>query len=162
LHEGRVRFYLVDRILELEPPSRIVVSKVLSRAEEYLGDHFPARPVMPGVMMLQVCVEAGMWLLRAEGRAEHGAVLSEVRNIRYGNFFEPGGEMRAEVTLMGEDEGVFKFKAEGRVGEERVISARMYLRELAVETAGGRPLARLAGKIKSALDERYALISAEK
>lgn len=156
-----MRFYLVDRIVEIEPGRRIVVSKVLSRAEEYLADHFPRRPVMPGVMMLQVCVEAGMWLLRAEGKAAHGAVLKEVRNIRYGNFFEPGREMRAEVTLMGEDDGLFKFKAEGHVGDDRVISARMFLEELSVET-GGRDLPRLAEKIRTALDERYELIAAEK
>ena len=116
-----MRLQLVDRILELEVGKRILVSKVLSRAEEYLGDHFPKRPVMPGVMMLQVCVEAGMWLLRAAGEAPYGAVLTEVRNIRYGRFFEPGREMRAEVTLLEGADGKFKFKAEGFVGDERTI-----------------------------------------
>lgn len=154
-----MRFQLVDRIVELEPGKRIVVSKVLSRAEEYLADHFPKRPVMPGVMMLQVCVEAGMWLLRAGGKAPCGALLTEVRNIRYGNFFEPGKEMRATVELAGEENGRFKFKAEGRVGDDRVISARLVLEPLAVETAGKR-LDRLAAGIAKALDERYELIKA--
>ncbi len=153
-----MRFHLVDKILELEPGKRILVSKVLSRAEEYLQDHFPKRPVMPGVMMLQVCVEAGMWLLRADGKAPSGAVLREVRNIRYGNFFEPGNEMRAEVVLLGEDAGRFKLKAEGRVGENRVISARMFLEPLLVENAKGK-LERLAGKVSQSLDERYELLS---
>ena len=154
-----MRLQLVDRILEIEPGRRIVVSKVLSRAEEYLGDHFPKRPVMPGVMMLQVCVEAGMWLLRAAGKAPFGAVMSEVRNVRYGTFFEPGREMRAEVEFLGEEDGSFKFKAEGLVGEERVIQARLVLREVSVETPGGKPLPAVAGKVKAALDERYALIA---
>ncbi len=153
-----MRFHLVDRIVELEPPSRIVVLKTLSRAEEYLADHFPSRPVMPGVMMLQVCVEAGMWLMRASGRARYGAHLREVRNIRYGSFFEPGRQMRAQVRLIGETEGMYSFKAEGHVGEDRVISARLVLVEMSIE-AGGRRLARQAGRIEAALDERYALLS---
>lgn len=153
-----MRLQLVDRILQLEHSKRIVVQKVLSRAEEYLGDHFPKRPIMPGVMMLQVCVEAGMWMLHEAGKAPCGAVLREVRNIRYGNMFEPGQEMRAEVTLMGEDEGRFKMKAEGRVGESRVISARMVLEPLSVEV-GGKVIERLSAKVQEALDERYALIA---
>jgi len=154
-----MRLQLVDRILELEPGKRILVSKVLSRAEEYLADHFPKRPVMPGVMMLQVCVEAGMWLMRVEGRAPYGAVLTEVRNIRYGTFFEPGREMRAEVVAAGTQGGKFKFKAEGFVGDQRVIQARLVLEEVRVEAPGGKALARVANKVKAALDDRYALIA---
>jgi 3-hydroxyacyl-[acyl-carrier-protein] dehydratase len=154
-----MRLQLVDRILELEPGKRILVSKVLSRAEEYLADHFPKRPVMPGVMMLQVCVEAGMWLLRAGGHAPYGAVLTEVRNIRYGRFFEPGREMRAEVVLIGVENGRFKFKAEAHAGEERIIQARLVLEEVKVEAPGGRPLPVVAAKVKASLDERYALLA---
>jgi 3-hydroxyacyl-[acyl-carrier-protein] dehydratase len=153
-----MRFQLVDRVLELDPGKRIVVSKVLSRAEEYLGDHFPKRPIMPGVMMLQVCVEAGMWAVRAGGAAPYGAVLTEVRNIRYGNLFEPGNEMRAEVTVLSAEDGRWKMKAEGFVGDARVISARMVLAPVAVEV-DGRPLDRVAAKVKASLDERWALLA---
>ncbi len=116
---------------------------------------------MPGVMMLQVCVEAGMWALRAAGEAEYGAVLTEVRNIRYGNLFEPGGEMRAEVTVLSSEDGKWKMKAEGHVGENRVISARMVLAPVAVEV-DGREIPRVAAKVKAALDDRYALSGAER
>jgi len=157
-----MRLQLVDRILELEVGKRILVSKVLSRAEEYLADHFPKRPVMPGVMMLQVCVEAGMWLLRAQGQAPYGAVLTEVKNIRYGKFFEPGRQMRAEVTLLAAEGGRFKFKAEAHVGDERVIQARMVLEAVSVASPDGKVLERVARKVKEALDERYALIAPAK
>jgi 3-hydroxyacyl-[acyl-carrier-protein] dehydratase len=154
-----MRLQLVDRILELEPGKRIVVAKVLSRAEEYLADHFPKRPVMPGVMMLQVCVEAGMWALRTGGLAPCGAVLTEVSNIRYGAFFQPGTEMIAEVTLLSADGEKYKFKAEGRVGEERTIQARMVLEPLKVIAPDGAPLADIAAKVSASLDDRYALIA---
>ncbi len=153
-----MRLQLVDRIIELEPGRRILVSKVLSRAEEYLADHFPKRPIMPGVFMLQVCVEAGMWLLYAAGEAPYGAVLTEVRNVRYGSMFEPGNEMRAAVEITGRDGGLWKMKAEGHVGENRVISAKMVISPLSIEV-GGRELKRVAAKVKASLEERYALIA---
>ena len=70
-----MKFYLVDRILELEPPKRIVAVKNLSLAEEYLADHFPAYPVMPGVMMLEAVVQAAAWLVRASTDFEKNLIL---------------------------------------------------------------------------------------
>src|SRR6185312_11374358 len=59
-----MRFHLIDRILELEPGKRIRMVKNLTLGEEYLADHFPTFPVMPGVLMLQTLVEGSAWLLR--------------------------------------------------------------------------------------------------
>ena len=53
-----MKFSLVDRILELQPPERIVAVKAVSMAEEYLADHFPTFPVLPGVMMLESMADA--------------------------------------------------------------------------------------------------------
>ena len=53
-----MRFHLVDRILEIEPGRKIRMVKNLTLAEEYLADHFPGFPVMPGVLMLQTLVES--------------------------------------------------------------------------------------------------------
>ena len=60
-----MRFHLIDRILELDPGKRIRMVKNLTLGEEYLADHFPTFPVMPGVLMLQTLVEGSAWLLRA-------------------------------------------------------------------------------------------------
>ena len=57
-------FNLVDRILDVEGDRVIRAVKNLTLGEEYLADHFPTFPVMPGVLMLQTLVEAGAWLLR--------------------------------------------------------------------------------------------------
>jgi len=56
-----MRFNLVDRIVEVQPGRSIRVFKNLTLGEEYLADHFPTFPVMPGVLMLQMLVEAGAW-----------------------------------------------------------------------------------------------------
>ncbi|MAF57059.1 MAG: hypothetical protein CMK03_03890 [Ponticaulis sp.] len=61
-----MKFHLVDRIESLEPGRRIVTIKALSLAEEYLADHFPAFPVLPGVMMIEALVQSAAWLVRVE------------------------------------------------------------------------------------------------
>ena len=60
-----MRFTLIDRIVELEPGVQITAVKNLTMAEEYLADHFPHFPVMPGVLMLEAMTQAAAWLARA-------------------------------------------------------------------------------------------------
>ena len=62
-----MHFCLVDRILE-RSDDRIVTIKLVSNAEEYLRDHFPGFPVLPGVMMLEAMVQAGRALAASLGR----------------------------------------------------------------------------------------------
>ena len=57
-----MKFNLVDQILEREE-NRIVTIKQVSQAEEYLADHFPTFPILPGVMMLEAMVQAASALL---------------------------------------------------------------------------------------------------
>ena len=59
-----MRFVLIDRIVEVRPGQSLVAVKNLSLAEEYLADHFPGFPVMPGVLMLEALTQAGAWLIR--------------------------------------------------------------------------------------------------
>ena len=59
-----MRFVLIDRILDVQPGQSLVAVKNLSLAEEYLADHFPGFPVMPGVLMLEALTQAGAWLIR--------------------------------------------------------------------------------------------------
>ncbi len=112
-----MRFHLIDRILELEPGKRIRLVKNLTLAEEYLADHFPTFPVMPGVLMLQTLVEGAAWLLRATEDFQHSViVLRDARNVKYGNFMQPGNSMIVTVEAAeiapGNPLAVFKGKAE--------------------------------------------------
>src|SRR5262245_59768808 len=80
-----MRFHLIDRIVEVRPGQGLRAVKNLTLGEEYLADHFPTFPVMPGVLMLQTLVEAGSWLLRLGEDFRHSViVLREVKNIKYG------------------------------------------------------------------------------
>jgi 3-hydroxyacyl-[acyl-carrier-protein] dehydratase len=91
-----MHFDLIDRVLE-QSEGRIVTLKHVSAAEEYLQDHFPTFPVLPGVMMLEAMVQAGRRLL--EKRHSTPLVLGKVRALKYGRFVKPGSTLRVEVTL---------------------------------------------------------------
>src|SRR5690349_17293898 len=108
-----MRFALIDRILELEPGAKVVAQKNLSLAEEYLADHFPGFPVMPGVLMLEAMTQAGAWLVRATEDFAHSiVVLSEARNVKYGNFVEPGQTLTVTAELGELNDREVKLKAQ--------------------------------------------------
>src|SRR5205807_6350561 len=103
------------RIVTLEPGHSIRATKNLTLGEEYLADHFPTFPVMPGVLMLQTLVEAGAWLLRVSDDFRYSViVLREAKNVKYGTFMEPGRQMQIGVELveLGDQTATLKGKGE--------------------------------------------------
>ncbi len=123
-----MRFNLLDRIVEVEQGRSLRALKNLTLGEEYLADHFPTFPVMPGVLMLQALVEAGAWLLRATDDFRHSVtVLREVRNIKYGNFMEPGRRLSLGVELVERNGDLATFKGKGEVEGAPTVSARLVL-----------------------------------
>jgi 3-hydroxyacyl-[acyl-carrier-protein] dehydratase len=120
-----MRFQLVDRILEVDPGRRIRLVKNLTLAEEYLADHFPTFPVMPGVLMLQTLVEAGAWLIRISEDFRHSIiVLREARNVKYGAFMQPGKSMVVTAELTETQEGLVTFKGKGECEGASTVSAK--------------------------------------
>ena len=127
-----MRFNLVDRILDVEGSQRIRAVKYLPLREEYLADHFPRFPVMPGVLMLQSLVEAGAWLLRIAEDFRHSViVLREARNVKYGTFMDPGRVMAITVEkaeeVTGPEGPLVSFKGKGDVNGSATVSARFTL-----------------------------------
>jgi 3-hydroxyacyl-[acyl-carrier-protein] dehydratase len=134
-----MRFTLLDRIIELEPGAKITAVKNLSMAEEYLADHFPGFPVMPGVLMLEAMTQAGAWLVRASEDFAHSVVtLKEARNVKYANFVRPGQMLTVTAEVLSQDERETKLKAQGTVEGQTVVSGRLVLERynLAADDAG--------------------------
>lgn len=123
-----MRFILVDRITELQPGQSLVAIKNLSLAEEYLADHFPGFPVMPGVLMLEALTQAGAWLVRdMEDFAKSIVVLKKAKMIKYGSFVEPGRQLQLKVTLVSHDDNEASFKGEGTVDGQVMVKGQFTL-----------------------------------
>ena len=136
-----MKFLLIDQVLSRSDTTRTAIKNVTA-AEEYLGDHFPGFPVLPGVFMLEALTQAARELLK--GRGKH-LVLGQVKALRYGSFVRPGEALKVEVTLdkVNED-GSFGLKGLASVVRidgtgETAVSGRFTMRPAripATATAG--------------------------
>ena len=153
-----MRFTLLDQIVHLEPGAQITATKSLSLAEEYLGDHFPLFPVMPGVLMLEAMTQAGAWLVRAGEDFAHSMVtLKEARNVKFSSFVAPGQTLTVTAEIIDQDERQTRLKAQGVVGGETQLSGRLILeRYNLADVASGSAAADI--QIKQNLKNLFALL----
>ncbi len=124
----RLKFILVDALIRHESARSITMIKQVSLAEEYLADHFPDFPVLPGVMMLEAAIQAAAWLVREWDQFQHSlVVLKEVRGIRYGTFVSPGNALHIQVDVIRLEAMRSEFKIRGSVGQATAIQGRLEL-----------------------------------
>jgi 3-hydroxyacyl-[acyl-carrier-protein] dehydratase len=123
-----MRFWLLDRICSLEPDTEVTAVKAVTLAEEYLADHFPEFPVLPGVFMLEAATQAATWLVRiSENYAHSMIVLSEARSVKFTDFVTPGHELRLTVEQIKRDGALVQFKFQGEVDGRLCVSGRLSL-----------------------------------
>ena len=123
-----MRFSLVDRVISLEAGKSITAIKNLSFSEEYLADHFPGFPVMPGVLMLESMVQTSAWLMRYTEDFQYSTILlKQARAVRFNNFVEPGKMLTVTSTVHKWQESECVFKGQGTVDGASAVSARLTL-----------------------------------
>ncbi len=123
-----MRFVLIDRILEVKAGESLVGLKNLSLAEEYLADHFPGFPVMPGVLMLEALTQAGAWLIRETEDFAHSVILlKQAKTIKYGSFVEPGRQLQIRVEMVSRGERDCSFKGVGSIDGQEMVKGRFVL-----------------------------------
>jgi 3-hydroxyacyl-[acyl-carrier-protein] dehydratase len=123
-----MRFVLIDRILEVRTGESLVAVKNLSLAEEYLADHFPGFPVMPGVLMLEALTQAGAWLVRDFEDFAHSIILlKQAKTIKYGSFVEPGRQLQLRVELASHGDRETSFKGVGLIDGQEMVKGRFTL-----------------------------------
>lgn len=126
-----MKFLLIDRITEMIPGERIAAVKALSAAEEYLADHFPTFPVMPGVLMVEAMTQASAWLVRKTEDFAHSVVLlSEAKNVTYKSFVSPGQVFSLSVEAKAIEPTSSRFVGVGRCGDTEMVKAHWSLRHL--------------------------------
>jgi 3-hydroxyacyl-[acyl-carrier-protein] dehydratase len=123
----RYPFLLVDRVLELEKGKRIVALKNVTINEPFFTGHFPHRPVMPGVMMLEALAQASAILAfdTSGVRPDDGTVFYFVGidNARFKRPVEPGDQLMLHSAVERSRAGIVKFNAKAMVGDAVAVEA---------------------------------------
>jgi len=125
----RYPFLLVDRILELETNTRAVGIKNVSVNEPFFAGHFPKRPVMPGVLMLEALAQAAALLsfeiMGIDLDDDTVYYFAGIDGARFKRPVEPGDQLILDVTIERMKAGIFKFKGRALVGEELAAEAEL-------------------------------------
>jgi len=123
----RYPFLLVDRITELEPGKRIVGIKQVTINEQFFGGHFPAAPVMPGVLQIEALAQVGAILALREfdDREEKIPFFSGIENAKFRRPVVPGDTLTLEVTALRVGSKIQKMRGvatvDGNITAEAVI-----------------------------------------
>src|SRR5271155_492370 len=141
----RYPFLLIDRVVELERTKRIVALKNVTITEPFFQGHFPERPIMPGVLIVEAIAQAGGLLLLTEvpNRDEMLMVFTGIEKARFRRPVVPGDQLRIEVVVRAwritaaRLEG--KAYVDGKVAAEATVTCRLVPRSVGAgvaETAG--------------------------
>ena len=140
-----MRFLLVDRIETVEPGVRIVGWKNAAMSEDYFEWHFPERPIVPGVLILEAFVQMAGWLEAASSDFQRWFLLDRVRTARYYAFAGPGDriDLSLEVTKEGTDAADRRvYTGVSRVGDTRGAVVEFEGRVVPLEALDGAARAR--------------------
>lgn len=125
----RYPFLLVDRVLECEPGKTIVAVKNVTINEPFFQGHFPHHPVMPGVLIMEALAQAaGILSFKTMGSMpdEHSVFyFVGIDNARFKKPVTAGDQLHLHVEILRNMRGIWKFKAEARVGGEIVAEAEL-------------------------------------
>jgi beta-hydroxyacyl-ACP dehydratase FabZ len=119
-------FLLVDRVLELEPAKRIIAIKNVTVNEPFFQGHFPGRPIMPGVLILEAMAQAGGVLAFKSFPGMKGSVFfTGIDGARFRKPVTPGDQLRFDVEVVKHRREIWVFEAKAYVEDDVVAEARI-------------------------------------
>jgi 3-hydroxyacyl-[acyl-carrier-protein] dehydratase len=126
----RYPFLLVDRVLSVEKGKTIRTLKNVTMNEPFFTGHFPHRPVMPGVLILEAMAQSAALLsfatLEMDGLDDNTVYyFAGIDGARFKRPVEPGDQLVMDVAIDRAKSGIFKFLAQAHVGEELACHAEL-------------------------------------
>jgi 3-hydroxyacyl-[acyl-carrier-protein] dehydratase len=121
-------FLLVDRILEVEPGKRIVGIKNVTYNEPFFPGHFPGRPIMPGVLIVEAMAQtAGVLVFKSLPEMEYGRAVYflGIDNVRFRKPVTPGDQLRLEVEITKHRQAIWGFRGKALVDGKVVAEAEL-------------------------------------
>ncbi len=118
----REPFLLLDEVIEMEPGVRAVARKRVREDEWYLAGHFPGRPIMPGVLMVEALAQTGAVAVLSEERNRGKlALFAGIDDVRFKRIVEPGDELELVCDLERVRGPIGRGKARATVGGELAV-----------------------------------------
>ena len=115
-------FLFIDEVTELKKNESVTAFFKLKGSEEFLSDHFPGFPVMPGVLLLETLKQAAVRML-PDGNYR----LKDVKNVKFGQFVKPGAELQVQAQLVSREKDSFLCRGEIQTSGKRALSAEITL-----------------------------------
>ncbi|MBX9900364.1 MAG: 3-hydroxyacyl-ACP dehydratase FabZ [Burkholderiaceae bacterium] len=125
----RYPLLLVDRVLDWESGKRITAIKNVTANEEFFNGHFPSKPVMPGVLMIEAMAQTAAilsFLTKNQKPDENTLVyFLGIDGVRFKRPVVPGDQLRMEVEITRYSRGIWKYKATGSVDGQLAVEAEL-------------------------------------
>jgi 3-hydroxyacyl-[acyl-carrier-protein] dehydratase len=123
----RYPFLMLDKVLEIEMGKSVVAIKNVTMNEAFFNGHFPGRPVMPGVLILEAMAQAGAVLAyKSTNTSPQEGVLyyfAGIDKARFRRVVEPGDQLRLEVKVLRSKRDIWKLEGFAYVGDALACSA---------------------------------------
>ncbi len=133
----RFPFLMVDRILELEPGSRAVGLKNLTINEQFFSGHYPHRPIMPGVLMLEAMAQVGgLAVIQDTVESDKVPLFTGIDKARFRRVVVPGDQLRIEVEVIQARRNLAKCQGRCYVGDELAAEAELMFVVASAEQVG--------------------------
>jgi UDP-3-O-[3-hydroxymyristoyl] N-acetylglucosamine deacetylase/3-hydroxyacyl-[acyl-carrier-protein] dehydratase len=123
----RYPFLLIDNVTEFEPGKRILGIKNVTFNEQFFIGHFPGRPIMPGVLIIEAMAQTGgILLLKDDEEVENKLLVSmSIDNVKFRKSVVPGDQLVMELTMLKARRNTFKMGGKAYVKGELVAEAEM-------------------------------------
>ncbi|MDD4203137.1 MAG: 3-hydroxyacyl-ACP dehydratase FabZ [Candidatus Omnitrophica bacterium] len=122
----RYPFLLVDKIVEMEKGKRIVGIKNVTANEEFFNGHFPIKPIMPGVLMVEALAQTcGVLALQEESNKGKLALFAGLESVKFKRMVVPGDVLKLEVNITASRSRIVKAEGVASVDGEIAVIANM-------------------------------------
>jgi 3-hydroxyacyl-[acyl-carrier-protein] dehydratase len=151
--EAPLRFILIDRLVELEPGQRAVASTTFPASLPLFADHFPGRPIVPGVLITEAMAQTAGWLIAATVGFNQWPLLALIEHAKFSRPVEPDEELRLTADLVSGQTHTFVVDVAATRGDERIARARLVFRgfDVSLSAAGRQPFEEWAQRTFAAL-----------
>ncbi|UCH94087.1 MAG: beta-hydroxyacyl-ACP dehydratase [Candidatus Aminicenantes bacterium] len=131
-----MRYYLIDRIIEMEKNVRAKGIKNCSMTEDFFTEHFPQQPVMPGLLMMEGLVQLSSWLISYSTDFKKKGLLQNISVAKYWNLATPGDQLTLTTEIKNRKDGPdteMDFKGTVKRDDQKIATAQFTLRVVDLE-----------------------------